>query len=249
MKQNNIEILFEDEVMVAINKPSGLLTIPDRYNNLLTSAYSILKEKYGMIYIIHRLDVGTSGILLFAKTSESHSFLSDQFSNHTIRKIYTAVLNGVLRVDTQEIDIPLLNNPNRKGGVIPSSRGKDSFTILNVLDRYKFATLVEAELRTGRLHQLRAHTAAIGYPLLVDSMYGTTSDFKVSSIKRRYNLRKNEEEKPIISRPTMHATRITFLHPNGTEMTIEASFPKDFAALLQVLNKYSKVDKIIPTLE
>jgi len=241
MKINQLEIVFENENIVAINKPSGLLTIPDRYNHSLPSIYELLKEKYQNIFTVHRLDVGTSGILLFAKNPESHNFLNEQFSNHTVRKIYTAVLAGVLRQDRQEIDIPLLQNPNKKGGVIPSARGKASLTILNTVERFRNATLVNAELKTGRLHQLRAHTAAIGYPLLVDDFYGNSKEFYVSSIKRRFNIKKEGLELPLISRPTMHATEINFVDFGGKELVLEAKPPKDFSALIQVLNKYSKI--------
>ena len=240
MKVSQLEIIFENEHIIAINKPAGLLTIPDRYNHLLPSVYELLKEKEQNIFTVHRLDVGTSGILLFAKTAEAHRNLNEQFSNHTVKKIYTAVLEGVLHQDKQEIDIPLLQNPNKKGGVIPSARGKESLTILNVVERFRNATLVKAELKTGRLHQLRAHTAAIGYPLLVDEFYGNSKEFYVSSLKRHFNIKKDEREIPLISRPTMHATEISFIDLFGNEFVLEAKFPKDFSALIQILNKYSK---------
>jgi len=242
MKFNQLEIIFENENIIAINKPSGLLTIPDRYNQLLPSVYELLKEKYQNIFTVHRLDVGTSGVLLFAKTAESHKNLNEQFSNHTVKKIYTAVLEGVLHQSLQEIDIPLLQNPNKKGGVIPSARGKDSLTILTVIDRFRNATLVNAELKTGRLHQLRAHTATIGYPLLVDDFYGNSKEFYVSSVKRHFKIKKNEEETPLISRPTMHATVISFIDLDKKEIVLEAKFPKDFSALIQVLKKYSRTN-------
>jgi 23S rRNA pseudouridine955/2504/2580 synthase/23S rRNA pseudouridine1911/1915/1917 synthase len=240
-KASQLEIIFEDESIIAINKPSGLLTIPDRYNHLLSSVYELLKAKYHNIFTVHRLDVGTSGILLFAKTPQAHSHLNEQFSNHQIKKIYTAVLEGVLHQNTQEIDIPLLTNPNKKGGVIPSARGKASLTILNVIERFRNATLVSAELKTGRLHQLRAHAAAIGYPLLVDDFYGNCKEFYVSSIKRHFRIKKNEHELPLISRPTMHATEISFINTTGKDVVLRAEFPKDFSALIQILSKYSKL--------
>lgn len=240
-EKDNFKTIFEDNEIIIINKPAGLLTIPDRYNHSLQSVYQILKEKYGNIFIVHRLDVGTSGILLFAKTAHSHSFISNQFASHSVKKLYTAILEGVFPQDEQIIDIPLMQNAAKKNGVIPSARGKNSTTILKVIERFKKATLVEAELKTGRLHQLRAHTSAIGYPLLVDDFYGNSAKFFVSSLKRKFNLKKNEVELPIISRPTMHATELQFLHLNGEKMTFTAAFPKDFTALIQVLQKYSKI--------
>ena len=240
-KKNTYEIIFEDADFIAINKPAGLLTIPDRYNSTLPSAYQLLKQKYSNIYVVHRLDVGTSGVLLFAKNSEAHSFANNQFAEHSVKKIYIAVLEGVLNKDFIEIDIPLLQNPSGKGGVIPSARGKSSLTIINTIERFKNATLIKAQLKTGRLHQLRAHAAAIGYPLLVDNIYGNHTEFYISSIKRRFNLKKNAEELPIISRPTMHAAELNFIHINGQNIMLEAKYPKDFVALIQILTKYAKI--------
>ncbi len=235
----DLDIIYEDEQIVALNKPANLLTIPDRYNSQLVSLSSLLNEKYGEIFVVHRLDFGTTGLILFARTKEVHSFLNEQFYKRNITKIYSAVLSGVLQQDTLEIDIPLLQNPNKKGGVIPSVRGKNSLTILNVEKRYRSSTLVSAKLLTGRQHQLRAHSAAIGHPLLVDDFYGGGKEFLVSSVKKRFNLKKNTEEKPIISRPTLHSREIIFTHPSKGEMKLEAKYPKDFSALLQILSKYS----------
>lgn len=240
-KKNQLDIIFEDEHIIVLNKTAGLLTIPDRYNKLLPSAYGMLKEKYGNIFIVHRLDVGTSGVLLFAKNAESHAYISNQFTERKVKKIYSAILTGVLRQDVQDIDIPLLQAPNNKGGVIPSARGKASLTTITVTERFKNATLIEAELKTGRLHQLRAHAAAIGYPLLVDGLYGNATEFYISSIKRKFKIKKNETERPLISRPTMHAAKISFTHLDGTVKTFNADMPKDIAATIQVLQKYSKI--------
>lgn len=235
----NLNIIYEDEYVVAINKPANLLTIPDRYNPNLPSLSKLLKAQYGEIFVVHRLDYGTTGVILFARTKEAHFALNEQFHNRQIDKIYSAVLSGVLRQDKMEIDIPLLQSSSKKGGVIPSARGKESLTILKVEKRYRNATLVSARLLTGRQHQLRAHTAAIGHPLLVDDFYGNASDFFVSSLKKRFNLKKGSVETPIISRPTLHSREITFSHITKDRITISADYPKDFSALLQVLDKYA----------
>ncbi len=244
INSHKLNILFEDDCIIAVNKPAGLLSIPDRYDNTLPSVSGILRQNYEKIFIIHRLDFGTTGILLFAKTPEAHAFLNNQFASHTIRKIYTAVASGVIHDDEMEIDIPLLQNPGRKDGVIPSSRGKASLTVIKVIRRFKNATLIQAQLKTGRLHQLRAHTAAIGNPLIADGMYGSASEFMLSSIKRKFNLKKNTCEIPIISRPALHATEIEFIHPNPDYekklINISAPLPKDLSALIQVLEKYAQ---------
>jgi 23S rRNA-/tRNA-specific pseudouridylate synthase len=140
-----------------------------------------------------------------------------------------------------DIDIPLMENPFKPGATIPSARGEDSLTILKTLKNFRNATLVECRLVTGRHHQLRAHVAAIGHPLLVDDIYGSSSEFFVSSLKRKFNLKKDEEESPLISRITMHAQKIGFKHPNGEYVEFEAAYPKDFKALIQTLTKYSSL--------
>jgi len=113
---------------------------------------------------------------------------------------------------------------------------------LHVIERFRAATLVEIDLVTGRHHQLRTHVAAIGHPLLVDPDYGSNSEFFLSTIKRKFNIKKNDSEKPIISRITMHAYSITFAHPaTDAETTITEPYPKDFKALLEVLRKYSEL--------
>ena len=139
------------------------------------------------------------------------------------------------------VDIPLLTSSNKSGGVVCSARGKESKTHIKILERYGTATLIEAKLETGRLHQLRAHCRAIGYPLLVDEIYGNRKEYFVSELKkRRYNLKKGETERPIISRPTMHAVKLSFLDLLEKEISVEAPLPKDLKALINLLEKYGK---------
>ena len=241
-KEQLINIIYEDDDMLAIVKPSGILTIPDRYDYSLPSLSNILKKRYGQIFVVHRLDRDTSGIMLFAKNAESHKSLNDQFAEQEIKKIYHAVVTGHIFDDEINIDIPLGPDSTRKGLSRPTSRGKESLSILHVLERFRNSTLVEIDLVTGRHHQLRVHVASIGHPLLVDPDYGKEEMFLLSSIKRRFNLKKHSEEKPIISRITMHAYSITFTHPVTKEvMTFSADYQKDFYALLEVLRKYSSM--------
>ncbi|MCL2039660.1 MAG: RluA family pseudouridine synthase [Bacteroidetes bacterium] len=234
-----IEILLETDDYIVINKQAEMLTIPDRYQEDILNYKSILAKMYQNIFVVHRLDIGTSGCLLFAKNADFHKHINIQFENHTIKKNYIAVLNGNLPNDIT-IDIRLLSNYN-KAGVICSARGKECITHLKILKRYTNATLVDAQLETGRLHQLRAHCKAIGYPLLVDEMYGNRKIFFVSEIKKgRYNLKKGETERPIISRPTMHASKLSFTDITNENIVVEAPLPKDMRALINVLEKHCK---------
>lgn len=235
-----LDILLETDNYIVINKQAGILTLPDRYSKTILNYKDILKNHYGEIFVVHRLDIGTSGCLMFAKNSNFHRYINIQFTEHNIEKYYIAILDGDLKEDIT-IDIPLLSNPNKNGGVICSARGKESITNIKILERYGIATLVEAKLETGRLHQLRAHCKAIGYPLLVDEMYGRRSEYFVSELKRRcYNLKKGERELPIIARPTMHAVKLSYVDSNGANIVVEAPLQKDMKALINLLNKYSK---------
>lgn len=243
IKTKPLEIIYEDEHIVAINKPSGLLTIPDRYNPNLPCLANLLREKYSEILVVHRLDKDTSGVMLFAKTAEAHRHLSLQFQNQEVVKIYNAMVNGIVPKDEISIDIPLIQNPGREGGVLPSIRGKESLSILKVIKRFRSATLVEVNLVTGRQHQLRAHVASIGHPLLVDELYGESKEFHLSSIKRKFNLKKNSKEFPIIARISMHSTSVEFTHPATEEkMKLKAEYPKDFRVLVEIFEKYASID-------
>ncbi len=235
-----LDKIYEDDDVVVINKPAGLLTIPDRFQARLPNMRDILKEQYGTIFVVHRLDRETSGAIIFAKNAEAHRNLNDQFEHHTVTKIYHTVVSGIVSQDEMAIDIPLAPDPVKKGLVRPSARGKEALTTIKVLERYRMATFLECNLHTGRQHQIRVHCAAIGYPLLVDQNYAGTSEFMLSSIKKKFNLAKNTDEKPLISRLTLHAYSFTFKHPSSEEeIGIVAPYPKDFRALLNSLGKYA----------
>ncbi|MBL7992386.1 MAG: RluA family pseudouridine synthase [Candidatus Kapabacteria bacterium] len=234
------DILFEDEHILVLAKPAGLLTLPDRFNQALPNLRTMLVERYGTIFVVHRIDRETSGVMLFCKTAEAHKALSEQFETRSVRKIYHALAQGRFEQEELAIDIPLHADPARPGLMSPSVRGKESLTHVRVLKRFRMATLLECELITGRQHQIRVHCAAVGHPLLVDKDYGGLDEFMLSSVKRKYNVGKHEEEKPLMTRTTLHAFSMTFTHPATQEaMSFEAPYPKDFKALLQALDKYA----------
>lgn len=240
VKPAKLELLYQDDDIVVVNKPPGLLSIPDRFRKDLPHVRGLLERRFGRVYIVHRLDKDTSGVLLVARTQEAHRALCLQFEYRRVEKVYHAVLAGIVERDHVEVDFPLLPDPRRPGRMIPSARGKEARTTLRVLQRFQIATYVECRLTTGRLHQVRVHCAAIGHPLLVDPDYGGVPAFFLSSIKRRYKLAKEEIERPLMERVPLHAMALGFEHPRtGQWMVVEAPLPKDFRALLHALGKYA----------
>lgn len=240
MKSKYFDIIYEDEHLLIINKKSGVLTIPDRFNRAAPSIYRILLSNYGQIFVVHRLDRDTSGIMMFAKDAETHRQLNIDFENNNIRRIYHTLVEGVILREEFEIDIPLRASKKQLGKTIPSAKGKPSLTLIKVLERFRNQTLVECELKTGRHHQIRVHLQSIGHPLLVDDLYGNRTSFLLSYIKSRVNLKKGTYEEPIISRLTMHSRYLEITHPiNQQRLKFEAPYQKDFAALIQLLKKYA----------
>jgi 23S rRNA pseudouridine1911/1915/1917 synthase len=242
LKFKDLSIIYEDSDIIVINKAAGVLTIPDRYNSEALNLYKILSDEFETIFTCHRLDKDTSGAVVFAKNAESHKFINQLFQDQDLDKIYHAVVKGVVAEDDFEIDIPIMPDPSRRGASTPSARGKASLTLVRVIERYQDATLLKCKIITGRHHQLRVHVAAIGHPLLIDDFYGSAEPFLVSSVKRKkFNLKKHTDEKPLISRITMHAKELNFAHPTSKEkLYFDAEYPKDFKALVQALSKYSK---------
>lgn len=236
------EIIYEDEYFVAVNKLAGVLSVPDRYNLEITNLKKLLAEKYGDIFVVHRLDKGTSGIMIYAKDAETHKLFNEMFENREIEKVYHVLVRGIFTANQVDIDIPIMPSQGRKGMSIPSARGKESITKVKVLERFDKATLLECDLVTGRSHQIRVHLSTLGFPLYVDFDYGGFESFKISDFKKRFNLKKNTEEKPILDRLSMHAYSMRFIHPRtNEEVYIKADYHRDFAAMMQLLSKYNKI--------
>lgn len=235
--KNNIEILFEDDDLLVVNKPSGYTVIPDRFGKY-SSLQQLLEKHYGKLFVVHRIDRETSGIVCFAKNEIAHRHVSLQFQNHQVQKIYKVVVKGHLPFQQGVIESPVIENPARPGTMMITKRGKEAVTICTVAEQFKNATLVNAEIKTGRTHQIRVHLAALGNPLLVDEIYANTPAFYFSSLKRNYKP-SGEEERPTIARLTLHAYSLKLKHPKTEkEIEIVAPLPKDMETLLKLLRKY-----------
>ncbi|MCX7930324.1 MAG: pseudouridine synthase [Chlorobi bacterium] len=233
-------IIHDDEAIIVIAKPPSFHTLPDRFRHDMPNVRDWLCHRYGDIYVVHRLDHDTSGVMVFARTAEAHRHLSLQFEHRMVEKNYHAIVVGVVEQDEFDIDIPLMADSSKPGRVIPSARGKESLTRVRVIERFDGSTLVACQPVTGRQHQVRVHLAAVGHPLLVDPLYGVGDGVYMSALKPRYKKAKDEPERPLISRATLHALRIVIEHPiDGKRVAFVAEYPKDFRALLQALRKYT----------
>ncbi len=231
-------IIFENDQFVAINKPAGMLTIPDRYNESISSLYKLLEKKYQRIFVVHRLDRETSGIILFAKDELTHKHLSQLFENRNVEKFYLGIIRGSLQDKKGVIDEPIAEHATNKGLMVVHKNGKASVTEYEVIEDYGLYSLVKFKIHTGRTHQIRVHMKHLGHPIACDEMYGNAQPVLLSSIKKKYKLSKHdEEERPILNRLALHSSQLKFKDLSGTPYDLMAALPKDMKALLQQLNK------------
>ena len=228
----------ETDSWIALNKPAGLLSIPDRKGKDV-SLKSILLDKYGEILTVHRIDKETSGVILFAKTASAHRYLSQQFEERTVKKLYLGLVNGILPEKEGRIEYPIGEHPSKKGVMSILKKGKPSITDYQVKEELGKFSLVEFIIHTGRTHQIRVHMKQLGHPIVCDTLYGDGKPVYISSIKRNFKLSKSElEELPILSRLGLHASQLTFKDEDGKEYAIEAELAKDMRALIQQLRKW-----------
>ena len=235
---SDIPVLFEDEHIIVLDKPAGLLTIPDRWDHEVSNLLTMLKIKYTEIFAVHRLDRDTSGVIVFAKNRDSHRMLSIAFEERDVSKKYIALVTGSPREDTGVIDLAIEENISHKGSMKISKKGKQCLTEYKVTERFRDYSLVEVTLHTGRTHQIRVHFQAIGHPLAVDPIYGGAADIRLSKIKRRYNFPEWENERPLLSRVSLHSWKLTLSHPvTGAAMEFVSPLPKDIRATVDQLRK------------
>ena len=231
-------IIFENDDFVAINKEPGMLTIPDRHDETQLSLYKILNQKYGKIFIVHRLDRDTSGLILFAKNESTHKYLSQLFEQRNIEKKYLGIVRGNIPEKKGTVNEPIGEHPIKKGVMTITKKGKPSLTNYEVLEEYGIYSLVQFDIQSGRTHQIRVHTKSLGHPIICDTVYGDGKPILLSSFKKKYKLSQNDlEERPIINRLALHSYHLTFTDIHQKIFSIEAPLPKDMKALLQQLKK------------
>jgi 23S rRNA pseudouridine955/2504/2580 synthase/23S rRNA pseudouridine1911/1915/1917 synthase len=231
-----IEYLFEDDTVLVVNKPPGLSTIPER-DAAMPSLLKELEKKHEKLFVVHRIDKDTSGVVCFTKTETAHKILNEQFEKHNVRKFYKAIVQGRMMNKEGQVRFPIATHPSKINMMVTHPKGKPSLTLYTVEEEFRHASLLHVEIKTGRTHQVRVHLAAIGNPLLVDAIYGNTNAFSLSSIKKNYKI--TEEERPLISRLTLHAAELHFYHPVSGEIIIcKSALPDDMLLVLKLLRKW-----------
>ena len=232
-----LEVLYEDDALVVLNKPPGLVVHPASGHETQTLVNALLHHCRGQLSgiggvarpgIVHRLDKDTSGCMVVAKNDETHLALSAQFASRKIEKIYHAIVCGEMARDQGEIRAAIARHcSHRKCMVVDEEVGREAHTSYRVLERLQEATLAEARLHTGRTHQIRVHFKFLGYPLVGDATYG-----------HRQNVRLAELTGYSAPRQMLHACHLAFVHPRtGRRVSFEAPLPEDFLDALAALRK------------
>ena len=224
-----IEILFEDNDIIVVNKPKGMVVHPANGNpdgTLVNAIMSICKDSLSGIGgeirpgIVHRLDKNTSGAIIIAKNDKAHINLSEQLKNHEIKKTYIALVRGIVKENNATINMPIARSKKDRKKMDVDKNGKEAITHFKVLNRFQDCTLLEINIETGRTHQIRVHLSHIGYPIIGDDVY--------SNGKNKWN----------IEGQCLHAKSLDFKHPiTGKQIHIDAPIPEYFEKILVELKK------------
>ena len=230
LKAQNIplEVIYEDNDIIVINKPKGMVVHPANGNldgTLVNAVMAICKDSLSGIGgeirpgIVHRLDKDTSGIIIVAKNDKAHINLSEQIKNHEVKKTYIAQVRGAIKENNATINMPIGRSKNDRKKMAVDSKGKNAVTHFEVLKRYDKYTLLKVNIETGRTHQIRVHLSHIGYPIIGDEVY--------SNGKNEWGVKGQ----------CLHAKSLEFKHPiTGKQMKLEAELPQYFKDIIKELD-------------
>lgn len=222
-------VLYVDEALVVANKPAGLPTLVDGYHPEAPYLLGLLQANYGRLWVVHRLDRYTSGVVLFARHPTAHRHLNHQFEKRRVEKTYYALVHGEPLWESQGINLPLRPDGDRRHRtVVDWEKGKPSQSTVRVVERFSAAALLEVVPHSGRPHQIRAHLAAVGHPLVGDALYGGA---------------------PLagLERPALHAWRLALRHPTDDQwVTFCAPLPEDISQALNHLRAASSANQERP---
>ena len=231
-----IEIMFEDDHLLVVDKPAGMVVHPAAGNYDGTMVNALLHHCHGRLSgiggvarpgIVHRIDKDTSGLLVVAKTDPAHEGLAAQFAKHSIERRYAAIVAGLPKTGSGTVDANLARSSTdrKKIAIVSVGRGKRAVTHWRLVETLKQAALMECQLETGRTHQVRVHMASIGHPLLGDPVYGRARSEHREVLKRLE-----------FARQALHAARLGFVHPiTGGTLTFDSPIPSDMQQLLSYL--------------
>jgi len=251
-------ILYEDDALIAFDKPSGLLVAPDRWDRSRSNLMGLVHEKLGPhVANAHRLDAGTSGVIVCAKNKAALDFLTGQFQSKTAEKLYFALAVVLPPERAMKVVEPVRSdagglpesfaielglgpdeaNPGRMR-IFRGRGGKPSATLFHVVENFGKFAWIECRPLTGRTHQIRIHLASAGAPVLGDDFYGDPEEkLLLSGLKRRYKGR--EDEQPLVGRLALHAAELSLVHPVSREpLVIRSPLPNDLAVGLKYLRKF-----------
>lgn len=244
--------MFEDEQLLALDKPSRLLTSPDRYDpqrpNLMKLLHAGIErgtpwaKSRGLTYLMnaHRLDFETSGVILLAKTKPTLVALANLFGTEKPVKVYAALVHGLPTKPAFEVDAKLAPHPVKVGLVrVDERNGKRSRTQFELLEKFTGYALLKCLPLTGRTHQIRVHLRQAGLPIVGDELYGG-APLLLSRLKSGYRLKPKKTERPLLDRVALHAEQLSLVHPlTGETVTITAPWPKDLTVAVKYLRRYA----------
>lgn len=250
-EEMNLDIVYEDEELIVVNKPAGIVVHPGHgnysgtlINGLIYHFENLPKNSSDRPGLVHRIDKDTSGLLVVAKTEQAMSHLSKQFADKTSERSYTALVWGSIEQDEGTIEGHIGRHPkNRLQNTVflddESYKGKPAVTHFRVLERFTYVTLVECRLETGRTHQIRVHMKHIGHTLFNDERYGGHQILKGTSFSKYRQFVENCFK--ILPRQALHAKTLGFEHPKtGEMMRFTSGLPEDISACIEKWRAYAK---------
>jgi len=234
-----IEIRFEDESLVAFDKPAGLPTAPDRWDKDVDNLMAIVHKRWSPDWFnAHRLDKGTSGLLLCAKGRQNLRRLTERFETSQVHKRYTALVEGVPAKDAGTLATALAEDPGRPGLMRTARSGQPAETRYEVVTRWRGYTLLHVWPLTVCTHQIRVHLASIRCPIVGDVHYGSGRGLLLSRLKRGYKPPR-DGERPLIGRLALHADRLELPHPlTGEPLVVESPLPHDLTVGIKYLDRF-----------